>query len=117
MRTSTTTSSARSERSASQLARSPRVRRWARVLVLLWWFLRFDADSLRWVNDAGVDEQMQCEAMAAEYGFLVKLISVRPVYSPTEKDVLGRPKLLGRWQRACFEGPERLREKPVMILR
>lgn len=62
------------------------------AVTLLWWFLRFDIFSGRTVMDGGVTEQMQCEALAAEHGYLVRLLSSRPVPG-------------GRMQRACFQAP------------
>lgn len=70
-------------------------------LLLLWWFYRFDVATARVVPDGGVEDVVLCESLASLQGYLALVQSSRPVYQDG--------KLIGRWQRACVQGPESLR--------
>lgn len=74
----------------------------AAVILLLWFFFRFDPDDGgAMVIDGGHAEPDLCEAHAASYGYLTRPLSTRIVYGPDGK-------ITGRWQRACFDGPAAL---------
>lgn len=77
--------------------------RWLTVALCLWWFYRIDAASLVIVPDGGLTDARLCESLAAQYGYLVLPLESRDEYRPDGKRA-------GRWQIACFCGPESLRQ-------
>lgn len=77
------------------------MRRALACVALLWFFYRFDPVLNSLTVDGGHARQETCEAHAAQHGYLTRLISSRVVLGER-----GAP--IGRWQIACFDGPDTL---------
>ena len=86
-----------------------RALRVSHLFILLWFFYRFDPYSAQITIDGGVEVQAVCEQLAAQYGYLTVLVSAREA-------VVGG-KRVGRWQRACFEGPASLKASSITVVR